>query len=173
MFIVGLYSTRLARRIGPKSVVVAGCLIVASAYSIMAVAHDHKWQMLVATAVMGVGLGLVYACLSNLIVVAVPPEQTGVASGMNANIRTIGGSIGAAVVATIVTATILPNGLPSESGYTRGFVTMALALVAAAAVGLIIPRFQRSEIEAHLVGEREHPELGIVAAGTLIGDKSE
>ena len=54
----------------------------------------------------GCGVGLVFACLSNLIVAAVPPEQTGVASGMNANIRTVGGSIGAAVMATIVTASV-------------------------------------------------------------------
>ncbi len=32
--------------------------------------------------------------MSNLIVHAVPPAQTGVASGMNANIRTIGGAVG-------------------------------------------------------------------------------
>ena len=38
------------------------------------------------------------------IVAAVPREQTGVASGMNANIRTIGGSIGAAVMSSIVTS---------------------------------------------------------------------
>ena len=40
---------------------------------------------------MGVGFGLVFAAMSNLIVAAVSPAQTGVASGMNANIRTIGG----------------------------------------------------------------------------------
>ena len=36
--------------------------------------------------------------MSNIIVTAVPPEQTGVANGMNTNFRTIGGAIGAAVV---------------------------------------------------------------------------
>src|ERR1700712_1409536 len=122
---------------------------------------------------MGVGVGLVFACLSNLIVAAVPPEQTGVASGMNANIRTIGGSIGAAVMASIVTAQVLPSGLPKESGYTHGFAALMLAMIVAAAVALIIPKVTRGEIEDHLVGEPEHAELGMLAGGTLIGDKSE
>ena len=99
----------------------------------MAFAHDHEWQLFVANAIMGVGIGLVFACLSNLIVAAVPPEQTGVASGMNANIRTIGGSIGAAVMATIVTASTFADGVPHESGYTRGFLMLTVVMVVRAA----------------------------------------
>jgi EmrB/QacA subfamily drug resistance transporter len=173
MFMVGLYSSRLARRVGPKYVVVLGCLIVASAMAIVAFAHDHEWQLFVSNAVMGTGMGLVFACLSNLIVAAVPPEQTGVASGMNANIRTIGGSIGAAVMASIVTAGVLPSGLPEESGYTHGFIALTVVMLVAAAVGLAIPRIGREVIEEHLRGEPEHAELGMVAGGTLVGDKSE
>lgn len=173
MFVVGLFSSPVARRIGAKSVVVIGCLIVAASMAIVAFAHDHVWELVVSNAVMGVGMGLVFACLSNLIVAAVPPEQTGVASGMNANIRTIGGSIGAAVMATIVTASLQPTGLPEESGYTRGFVALTIVMVLAAGVGLLIPRVSRRVIEEHLRGEPEHAELGMVAAGTLIGDKSE
>jgi EmrB/QacA subfamily drug resistance transporter len=173
MFVVGLFSSRMARRIGPKYVVVLGCLIAAGSMAIVAFAHDHEWQLFVSNAVMGTGMGLVFACLSNLIVAAVPPEQTGVASGMNANIRTIGGSIGAAVMATIVTANLFPNDLPHESGYTDGFIALTVVMVLAAAVGLVIPRIPREVIEAHLHGEPEHAELAMVAAGTLIGDKSE
>ena len=173
MFVVGLFSARVARRIGPKSVVVVGCLIVASAMAIVAFAHDHEWQLILSNAVMGTGMGLVFACLSNLIVSAVPPEQTGVASGMNANIRTIGGSVGAAVMAAIVTASVLPSGLPTESGYTHGFVALTIVMILAAGVGLVIPRVDRRTLEDHLVGEPEHAELGMVAAGTLIGDKRE
>jgi len=73
----------------------------------------------------------------------VPAEQTGVATGMNANIRTIGGSIGAAVMASIVTARLEPSGLPKESGYTIGFAVMAAGLVVAALAGLLIPSQRR------------------------------
>ena len=42
--------------------------------------------------------------LANLIVEAVRPDQTGVASGMNTIVRTIGGAIGAEVAASILAA---------------------------------------------------------------------
>ncbi|GAB7007528.1 hypothetical protein JCM18899A_50030 [Nocardioides sp. AN3] len=173
MSFVGLYSTPLARRYGPRPVVVLGCLVVAGSYAIMALAHEHQWELYVANAVMGAGIGLIFACLSNLIVSAVPPEQTGVASGMNANVRTIGGAIGAAAMASIVTAAALPNGPPKESGYTTGFLALTAAMVIAAGVALMIPRVRRHPMEAHLIDEPEHVPLGIVAAGTLIGDKPE
>lgn len=173
MFTMGLLSGTFVRLIGPKTVVVIGSLISAASMALLALAHDEKWQLYLATAVMGIGIGLVFACLSNLIVAAVPPEQTGVASGMNANIRTIGGSIGAAVMASIVTASVFPNGLPHESGYRNGFLMLTGAFILAAAVALIIPKVGRDTIEEHLVGEIEHAELGMVAAGTLVGDKSE
>ena len=59
--------------------------------------------------------------MSNLVVDAVPQTQTGVASGMNANIRTVGGALGGAVLASVVTAGARPDGLPVESGYVHGF----------------------------------------------------
>jgi MFS family permease len=116
MFLAGVYSASAARRIGPKSVVVTGSLIVALAMGMVTFAPAHPWQLVLANAVMGTGVGLIFACPSNLIVAAVPPEQTSVATGMNANIRTGCGSIGAAVTATIVTASVFPNGPPHESG---------------------------------------------------------
>jgi EmrB/QacA subfamily drug resistance transporter len=173
MFLVGLFSARAARRAGPKAVVVVGSLISAGSMAMIAFAHDHVWELCVANAVMGVGMGLIFACLSNLIVAAVPAHQTGVASGMNANIRTIGGSIGAAIMASLVTAEVFPNGIPRESGYTHGFIALTIAMLISAAVALAIPRVRREVIEERLVGEPEHAELGMVAGGTLVGDKSE
>jgi len=122
---------------------------------------------------MGFGTGSTQASMANIVVTAVPREQTGAASGMNANIRTIGGSIGAAVMASIVTASLLPGGLPEESGYINGFIALTVVMALAAVVGLLIPRIDRSVIEEHLRGEPQHAELGMVAAGTLVGDKSE
>ena len=61
---------------------------------VLALRTTRSGSRLVSTAVLGIGFGLAFAAMANLIVAAVPPEQTGVASGMNANIRTIGGSIG-------------------------------------------------------------------------------
>ena len=51
---------------------------------------------------------------------SLPPDLSA-ASGMNANIRTIGGCIGTAVMSTIVTSHTASTGLPTENGYLAGF----------------------------------------------------
>ena len=170
MFAVGMSAGRLARRFGGKALVVAGCLIGAGAMAILAFAHEQQWQIYLSNALMGVGFGLAFSAMSALVVAAVPASQTGVASGMNANIRTIGGSIGAAAMASIVTSHLAPSGLPQESGYTIGFAAMAGGLVLAALAGLLIPSARRLRQQA---GEPEHAEMAMVAGGTVVGDKSE
>jgi EmrB/QacA subfamily drug resistance transporter len=170
MFTVGMFAGRLARALGGKVLVIAGCLIGCVAMSILAFAHAQAWEIYLSTAIMGVGFGLAFSAMSALVVAAVPASQTGVASGMNANIRTIGGSIGSAVMASIVTSQLGPSGLPKESGYTIGFAVMAGGLVLAALAGLLIPSARGLRRAA---GEPEHAELALLAGGTVVGDKSE
>lgn len=169
MFLCGLLAGRLAARLGGRLIVLAGCVIGVAAMTTLAFANDEKWQLYLATAVLGVGFGLAFAAMSGLIVSAVPPSQTGVASGMNANIRTIGGSIGTALVASIVTTHIGATGLPQASGYTTGFAVLAGGLVLACLAALLIPPARR------IIGEPEpeHGELAMVPGGTVVGDKSE
>src|ERR1700728_3483808 len=155
MFVAGLYAGALTRRLGGKVLVVAGCLIGCVAMAMFAFAHSHEWEIYVATGVLGIGFGWAFSAMSAHVVSAVPAEQTSVATGMNANIRTIGGSIGAAVMASIVTAKLEPSGLPTQAGYTTGFGVMAGVLVVAALAALLIPsqrRLGRAAIEAAAVG---------------------
>jgi EmrB/QacA subfamily drug resistance transporter len=170
MFVAGIFAGRLARQVGGKALVIAGCLIGCMAMAILAFAHAQEWEIYLSSAIMGVGFGLAYSAMSALIVVAVPASQTGVASGMNANIRTIGGSIGAAVMASIVTSQLGPSGLPRESGYTTGFAVMAGGLVLAAVAGLLIPRARGMQRRA---GEPDLTAAATVPGGTLAGEASE
>ena len=169
MFCVGLFAGRLARALGGQVLVIAGCLTGCGAMAILAFAHGHEWEIYLSTALMGIGFGLAFSAMSALIVAAVPPSQTGVASGMNANIRTIGGSIGSAVMASIVTSHLAASGLPKESGYTIGFAAIGAGLVLAALAGLLIPSARSGRRD----GEPEHAELAMVAGGTVVGDESE
>jgi EmrB/QacA subfamily drug resistance transporter len=170
MFCVGMFAGRLAHRYGGKALVVTGCLVGAGSMAVLAFAHQQEWQVFLATALMGIGFGLAFSAMSALIVAAVPPSQTGVASGMNANIRNIGGSVGAAVMASIVTSQLAPSGLPKDAGYTTGFAVMACCLVLAAGAGLLMPTVKRLRRSA---SDMEHPELAMLAGGTLVGDESE
>ncbi|WP_433887881.1 MFS transporter [Streptomyces sp. CA-111067] len=173
MFFVGMGAGGMARRVGAKALVVVGCLVGVVSMAILAFAHDEKWELYVSTAVMGVGFGLAFSAMSSLIVSAVPPEQTGVASGMNANIRTIGGSIGAALMASIVTANPAADGLPRESGYTNGFAMLAGALVVAAFAAVLMPAGGRGRTRGGGTGQPEHAESALLAGGTIVGDQPE
>ncbi len=157
MFAVGLFAGGLARRFGGKALVVAGCLIGCASMVILAFAHAHEWEIYLATGIMGIGFGLAFSAMSALVVAAVPAHQTGVASGMNANIRTIGGSIGSAVMASIVTSQLQASGLPKEAGYTTGFAVMAGGLVLAALAGLLIPSARRVRPAAGLPAAAAQP----------------
>jgi EmrB/QacA subfamily drug resistance transporter len=173
-FLVGLFAGRLGQRFGSKNVLLVGLVIAACGYLGFALLHDHHWEIYLTCAVMGIGFGCAFATMSNLIVAAVPPEQTGVASGMNANIRTIGGSIGAAVIAAVVTAHAGPGGLPREAGYVNGYLLLAGALALAVLAALAIPAVHRDE-RTHLEPDvaLRHPGAALVAGGTVVGDDPE
>ncbi len=166
MFIFGLLSGRIAAGIGSKMAVIIGSVISCIAYVMLALAHSHAWEIYVASALLGVGLGLAFSAMSNLIVQAVPPAQTGVASGMNANIRTIGGAVGAAVMSSIVTSTVLHGGFPAESGYTDGFLFLAAVTLAAVVAAIFIPGPSPAAREDHEI-HMSHAELAMVPAGTI------
>jgi EmrB/QacA subfamily drug resistance transporter len=144
MFLTGMLSGPLSQRFGAKPVLVMGASLSVPAFFVLAFAHTHEWEVFGATGLLGIGFGAAFAAMSSLIVDAVPPAQTGVASGMNANIRTIGGSIGAALMASIVTSGVAAGHLPKESGYTYGYATRGAAAALAAIAAVFVPVGRRT-----------------------------
>jgi EmrB/QacA subfamily drug resistance transporter len=172
-FIVGLFCGRMAAAIGAKMVIILGSLAATGATVILAFAHTHEWELYLANVFLGLGFGMVYAAMSSLIVDSVPAAQTGVASGMNANIRTIGGAIGAALMASIIAIGHAPNGLPRDSGYTHGFEMLIAALGLCTVAAMAIPTTRRRRGSRAARVELEHAELALVAGGTVFGDSPE
>lgn len=144
-FLVGLTTARLMGRFGARTVILTGTLVSAASYAAIALWHDTATHVLVGITAQGLGTGMVISTSASVVIASVPAGQTGVASGMNANIRSIGGSIGSAVMAGIVTARTGPGGLPLESGYTIGFLVLAACLLVAALAGLGVPDVHRTE----------------------------
>jgi MFS family permease len=172
IFVLGLVTGRLARRFGARLVVIVGAVISVIPFVMLAAAHDQKWEIYVAMALLGAGFGLAFSAMSVLIVESVPPDQTGVASGMNANIRTVGGAIGAGVMASLVTSGAV-HGVPKESGYTHGFTVLAVTAVLAAVVAVAIPSIRRFSGAHPAPEDGPHAELAVLAAGTIVGSGSE
>lgn len=140
MGLTGPLSSAVAGRVSFRMQLVLTSVLSAIATAGIAAVHDSAVVIAAWGALYGVGLGFAYAALSSLVVRSVPAHQTGVATGMNANIRVIGGAIGTAVVTSVVTAHVSRLGLPVERGYVVGFALMAAFAVIAMAVAFLVPR---------------------------------
>ena len=90
-------------------------------------------------ALLGLGIGLSFAALGTLIVGAVPPHQSGVASGMNTVMRTLGGALGGQLSATFLAGHVA-HGLPTVTGFTETFVMATAFLVVCVFASLLVPR---------------------------------
>lgn len=81
---------------------------------------------------------MILSTVTAVVVASVPAGQTGVANGMNTSIRTLGGSLGAATTAAVLTAYSGPAGL-NGVGYVPAFVVLAAAMALSAGAALLIP----------------------------------
>ncbi len=155
MLFVAPLTGRMALRVGSKALLIAGALFSAASYGLLAVAHDQPWNIYVASGLLGVGVALGYASMANLIIEAVPANQTGVATGMNTNIRNIGAALGSGVATSLVISHLLPSGYPKELGYILAFAVCGSSLVVAALAAMKIPR----RVGPSVVLSEAHPGL--------------
>jgi MFS family permease len=130
---------RLDRRFGSKRPLLVGAVFATASYTLLALAHGQRWEVYVASALLGIGIGLAFAAMANLIVQNVRQDQTGVATGMNTVTRTVGGAFGGQVVASILASSTVTGGHPTEHSYVLAFGLCAGALVVGLVAGLRIP----------------------------------
>jgi predicted MFS family arabinose efflux permease len=129
--LVGAFTGRIARRIGSRAQLLIGIALMLVAYLALALAHRQAWQLVAATGALGLGLGFGLGALANLIVAAVGPRQTGVATAMNTVMRTLGGAFGAAIAAEC-----LARGGSLDGDFVLAFAVCAGAL--ALGVGAVL-----------------------------------
>jgi MFS family permease len=146
MLVVAPLTGRVAAAIGSKPILIAGALFAAASYGFLAIAHSESWNIYVSSGLLGIGVALGYASMANLIIEAVPAAQTGVATGMNTNIRNIGAALGSGVATSLVVSTLLPDGFPTEHGYVLAFAVCGAALVVAAIAAVKIPNTSRPSV---------------------------
>ena len=148
MLIFGAQTGRLEKRFGSKVPLLTGGIATAGSYVLLTVARHQRWEIYVACALLGAGIGLAFAAMVNLIIENVGPAQTGIATGMNTVTRTVGGAFGGAATASAIT------GYPGDHGYTIAFALCAVALAVGVLVGLAIPpRRPEEAFSAHPVGD--------------------
>ncbi|MGW4765061.1 MFS transporter [Streptomyces pseudogriseolus] len=172
----GVSVQQLVPRYGRK-VLQAGALVMAAGVLIyLAEAERYglavtSWQMVLPLAVMGVGMGLIVAPLTDAVLSEVPREHAGSASGLINTVQQMGNALGLGLVSVVFFGVIDVPLAPAETGpaFVDGF-THALGWVAAV-LGVIfllmfaLPKRPAQHVEgadleekAPVAGEKE-PEL--------------
>jgi MFS family permease len=140
MLLISPIAGRMSARVGSRVPLIGGSIATCLAFVLLAIAHDQKWEIYVASGILGIGIGLAFASLANLIVEAVRPDQTGVATGINTVMRSLGGSVGSQIGASVIASTIVGSALPTEHGFEMAFILAGGACFLGALASLAVPR---------------------------------
>lgn len=131
---MSLLASTMYRWPGSRLSILLGVLLAIAGASGYTLWHEAPLQMIGATALMGAGIGLINAHLTSVIVAIVPENEVGSVSGMNTNVRNIGGAFGAQVCGALLA-------ISGEAGFTMTFMAIGaaalLALVPAVAIAVV------------------------------------
>ncbi|RFA17338.1 MFS transporter [Subtercola boreus] len=161
MVVSGVAAGILIRRIGPKIPMIVGGIAVTVAFLIPALGHAETWQILVSGILTGIGIGMALAATSNAIVESVPAAQTGEAISANTVIRTVGSSIGTAVIAALISSNVTAQGAPTDAAFTIGFWASAGVGVLAIIAAIVAPSVRARRREAAAAGVDDLEQLGV------------
>lgn len=135
---VGFATGAIARVIPLRLMMALGALFMAGGVVFAVFDHETLVTLAIAGGLFGLGIGLAYASAASIIVESVPADRTGIATGVNANLRTIGSAIGSAFTTAIVFGSVAPGDTPALDGYTVAWLTLAAAAVVAAVIVLAV-----------------------------------
>jgi EmrB/QacA subfamily drug resistance transporter len=144
MVVAAVSSPKVVQRIGTKLVVAAGLALMAGGFAIASTNDASTSYSVIASAMvlMGFGLGSAAAPATESILASLPREKAGVGSAVNDTTREVGGTLGVAVLGSIMASvyggrilnalsgTPLPAGLRAAAGDS-----LAAALQIAGGVG--------------------------------------
>ncbi|POX54053.1 MFS transporter, partial [Streptomyces sp. Ru72] len=153
----GMSVQKLVPRFGRK-VLQSGALVMAAGVLLyMAEAHRYgqsiaSWQMALPLVVMGVGMGLIVAPLTDAILSEVPREHSGSASGLINTVQQMGNALGLGLVSVVFFGEIDDRLAPAQVGpaFVRAF-QHALGWVAAVMLVIFLLMFALPERPAQHV----------------------
>jgi MFS family permease len=140
MLWAGPWAGWLGTRFGSRLPLALGSAATSVGYAMLAIAHGELWEISTGAVLMGIGIALALAAMGNLVVQASRPDQTGVATGVNVIVRSIGGAVGAQIAASFLAShTIQAGRFPAESAFTSSFAMSSIAALVALACCALIP----------------------------------
>ncbi|MFH9074434.1 MFS transporter [Streptomyces alboflavus] len=133
-----------ARRLGLRTVLVAGAVVTTATTLALASLHTAQWQLALAKVLTAIAAGVASTALLTRAATAVETEDTGIATGLLVVTRVIGVAIGGQVGGAILDAGADRTGLPAESAFATGFVVAGLV----AALALLVVRVTKKGTQA-------------------------
>ena len=115
MIVISPLAGRMIARFGARSLMTAGMLCgVIGLIFMTQISNDSGYGLLLPGYLLfGVALGLVYAPMSSAAMAAMPPEKTGIASGVLAMNRVFAGAVALAVTGAVFQSLLGPHGFPT------------------------------------------------------------
>jgi EmrB/QacA subfamily drug resistance transporter len=141
----GPFAGRLGGRFGFKFPLVLGMIVTALGLVLLAEWHDRPWQVVLGMTLAGGGVPFSFGAMAKLVVDAVRPSETGIASGLNTVMRTIGGVVGGQLAAAVLAnRTISGSAVPTGSAYSIAFwLGAAIAVCGVVTALAVTPRRSR------------------------------
>ena len=144
--LVGVGVSRVARGVAPRLLVAGGGLVMAASGLVIGLVLPsspdfwHLWLPLGVT--VGAGMGAISVGVSSAAALSAPPVEFAAATGLNVAIRQVGGAVGVAGMAVLLTHSD-PYG---TDGYGHVYLVCSALALAVAAVGwlLVLPMTSRA-----------------------------
>ncbi|MFJ8503770.1 MFS transporter [Streptomyces avermitilis] len=142
MMIVSPFGGKLTDARGPKFTLICGVLVIALGYGLSLALMGSAWGLMLVGMVINSGVGLAYGSMPALIMSSVPLSETAAANGFNTLMRSLGTSIGSAVIGVVLaqmTVRMGGYGFTSEDGFRTGLMIGGGVALVAAAIAAVIP----------------------------------
>ena len=149
MMLAGPFAGALGTKRGNVLPLRIGIGFLALSLTLLATVHHEPWTIYAWMVFMGLGLAFSFAALGALVIEYSEPGETGVASGMNTIMRTVGAALGSQVAAAIISANTIPGTeIPAERGFTLAFTISAVGALVALGPTFLLRRRARVAIPA-------------------------
>ena len=143
MMLFAPVSSRLIGNLGAKLTLMIGATVLGAGYLVAFFLMDAPWQLLVASCVSSAGVGIGYAAMPTLILDNAPAREAASAVGLNALMRSLGTTLAAAIMGTLLTSRTMSLGgfeIPTKGAFQLCFVAGAVAAFVGVAIASTIPR---------------------------------
>lgn len=167
MMVVSPLGGKLTDARGPKFTLISGILVIAAGYGVSLALMGSAWGLMLVLMITSSGVGLAYGAMPALIMSSVPLSETAAANGFNTLMRSLGTSVGAAVVGVVLSQMTVTMGgfsITSEDGFRTALIIGGAVALVAAVIAAVIPAARPAAADPAPADRLDDPEQAAVQA---------